>query len=55
MGLRRNMSGGPSQLSQVYKGFQYGYAARKTWADPNVLAPQGLDNMVWTFFRYYQP
>jgi hypothetical protein len=37
------------------QGFQYGYANRKTWADPNGLAPQGLDNMVWTSFRYYLP
>lgn len=37
------------------QGFQYGYAARKTWADPNGLAPQGLDSMVWTSFRYYLP
>jgi hypothetical protein len=37
------------------QGFQYGYAQRQTWADPNGLAPQGLDNMVWTSFRYYLP
>ncbi len=37
------------------QGIQYGYAQRKTWADPNGLAPEGLDNMVWTSFRYYLP
>lgn len=37
------------------QGFQYGYAQRKTWGDPNGLAPQGLDNIVETSFRYYLP
>ncbi|WP_158790367.1 hypothetical protein [Granulicella sp. L60] len=37
------------------QGIQYGYAQRKTWADPNGLAPQGLDNILETSFRYYVP
>ena len=37
------------------QGVQYGYAQRKTWADPNGLAPQGLDNIFETSFRYYLP
>ncbi len=37
------------------QGFQYGYAQRKTWADPNGLAPQGTDNIIETSFRYYLP
>lgn len=37
------------------QGLQYGYAQRKTWADPNGLAPQGTDNIVETSFRYYVP
>ncbi len=37
------------------QGLQYGYAQRKTWADPNGLAPQGTDNIVETSFRYYLP
>ena len=37
------------------QGIQYGYAQRKTWADLNGLAPEGLDNIFETSFRYYLP
>jgi hypothetical protein len=37
------------------QGIQYGYAQRKTWADPNGLAPEGDDNIFETSFRYYLP
>jgi hypothetical protein len=37
------------------QGLQYGFAQRKTWADPNGLAPQGSDNIFETSFRYYLP
>ncbi len=37
------------------QGIQYGYAQRKTWADQNGLAPEGLDNIFETSFRYYLP
>ena len=47
-------------------GTQYSYVTRQTWsgataaptggtATPGVLAPEGLENMVFTSFRYYLP
>ena len=37
------------------QGIQYSYADRIVWATLNGFAPKGIDNMVWTSFRYYIP
>jgi len=51
----------------IYKGdrgrlrqsFQYGYAVREGWSGAAVsginIGAKGIDNMVWTSFRYYLP
>jgi hypothetical protein len=42
-------------------GTQYSYVTRQTWSGansagaPGALSPEGLDNMVFTSFRYYLP
>ena len=42
-------------------GTQYSYLTRQTWSGANsagtagILSPEGLDNMVFTSFRYYLP
>jgi|HubBroStandDraft_6_1064221.scaffolds.fasta_scaffold02468_4 hypothetical protein len=38
-------------------GTQYSYVTRQTWSGvgPGAGAPEGLDNMVYTSFRYYLP
>lgn len=40
---------------RLRQGMQYGYAVRHTWQDVNGAAPKGIDNGVWTSFRYYLP
>jgi len=37
------------------QGIQYSYAERIVWATLDGYAPKGIDNMVWTSFRYYLP
>jgi hypothetical protein len=36
-------------------GTQYSYVTRQTWSGVGGLGPEGLDNMVYTSFRYYLP
>ena len=38
-------------------GTQYSYVTRQTWSGigPGAGTPEGLDNMVFTSFRYYLP
>jgi hypothetical protein len=36
-------------------GVQYSYVDRDTWSGKSGLEPEGLDNMVFTSFRYYLP
>lgn len=36
-------------------GAQYSYVDRNTWSGKTGLEPEGLDNMVFTSFRYYLP
>jgi hypothetical protein len=43
-------------------GLQYAYAVREGWSGaavstngPNGVGAKGIDNMVWTSFRYYLP
>jgi hypothetical protein len=40
---------------RLRQGIQYGYAERQIWADKPGVAPKGIENMVWTSFRYYLP
>ena len=40
---------------RLRQGIQYGYAERQIWADKAGFAPKGIENMVWTSFRYYLP
>ena len=47
---------------RLRQGIQYGYASRQSWSGaavatngPNGVAAKGIDNMVWTSFRYYLP
>jgi hypothetical protein len=36
-------------------GTQYSYVTRQTWSGVGGLGPEGLDNMVYSSFRYYLP
>jgi hypothetical protein len=36
-------------------GTQYSYVTRQTWTGVGGVGPEGLDNMVFTSFRYYLP
>jgi hypothetical protein len=40
---------------RLRQSIQYSYAARDIWADKTGFAPKGIENMVWTSFRYYLP
>jgi hypothetical protein len=40
---------------RLRQGLQYGYSIREGWADLSGVRARGLDNMVWTSFRYYLP
>jgi type II secretory pathway pseudopilin PulG len=47
----------------IYKGdrgrlrqsIQYGYAVREGWSGASGIGAKGIDNMLWTSFRYYLP
>jgi Skp family chaperone for outer membrane proteins len=47
----------------IYKGdrgrlrqsIQYGYAVREGWSGASGIGAKGIDNMIWTSFRYYLP
>jgi hypothetical protein len=40
---------------RLRQGIQYGYAVREGWSSNTILGAKGIDNMVWTTFRYYLP
>lgn len=40
---------------RVQWGIQYSYVDRSTWSGKTGLEPEGLDNMVFSSFRYYLP
>jgi hypothetical protein len=40
---------------RLRQGVQYSYASRVIWANLPGYAPKGIENMVWTSFRYYLP
>ncbi len=47
---------------RVRQSIQYGYASRESWSGavvstngPGGVAAKGIDNMIWTSFRYYLP
>jgi hypothetical protein len=40
---------------RLRQGLQYGYAVREGWSGASGIGAKGIDNMVWTTFRYYLP
>ena len=36
-------------------GLQYSYVTRNTWSGASGIEPHGIDNMVFSSFRYYLP
>lgn len=40
---------------RLRQGIQYSNATREIWANLPGYAPKGIENMVWTSFRYYLP
>ena len=40
---------------RLRQGVQYGYAVREGWSGASGIGAKGIDNMVWTTFRYYLP
>ena len=40
---------------RLRQGLQYGYAVREGWSGASGIGAKGIDNMVWTSFRYYLP
>ncbi len=40
---------------RLRQGIQYSYFTRHAWSGAGSLAPKGIDNGVWTSFRYYLP
>jgi len=40
---------------RVRQGIQYGYAVRQGVSDTTGIAGKGIENMVWTSFRYFLP
>jgi hypothetical protein len=40
---------------RLRQGIQYGYAVRDGMSDKSGVTGKGIDNMVWTSFRYYLP
>jgi Skp family chaperone for outer membrane proteins len=40
---------------RLRQGIQYGYAVREGWSGASGIGAKGIDNMVWTTFRYYLP
>jgi hypothetical protein len=43
------------EKGRVQWGAQYSYVNRATWSGTEGLSPEGVDNMVFTSFRYYLP
>lgn len=42
-------------MGRFRQGIQYSYASRVVWATQDGFAPKGIDNMLFTSFRYYLP
>ena len=40
---------------RLRRGLQYGYGVREGWSGASGIGAKGIDNMVWTTFRYYLP
>jgi hypothetical protein len=40
---------------RLRQSIQYGYAVREGWSGAAGIGAKGIDNMVWTSFRYYLP
>lgn len=40
---------------RLRQSIQYGYAVREGWSGVGGIGAKGIDNMVWTSFRYYLP
>jgi hypothetical protein len=40
---------------RLRQSIQYGYAVREGWSGASGIGAKGIDNMVWTSFRYYLP
>jgi hypothetical protein len=42
---------------RLRQGFQYSYADRQSFSDSEAtpVATKGINNMIWTSFRYYLP
>jgi hypothetical protein len=40
---------------RLRQSIQYGYAVREGWSGAGGIGAKGIDNMLWTSFRYYLP
>lgn len=40
---------------RLRQSIQYGYAVREGWSGASGIGAKGIDNMLWTSFRYYLP
>jgi hypothetical protein len=40
---------------RIRQSIQYGYAVREGWSGASGIGAKGIDNMIWTSFRYYLP
>jgi hypothetical protein len=40
---------------RLRQSIQYGYAVREGWSGVGGIGAKGIDNMIWTSFRYYLP
>jgi len=40
---------------RLRQSIQYGYAVREGWSSNTIPGAKGIDNMIWTSFRYYLP
>jgi hypothetical protein len=40
---------------RLRQSIQYGYAVREGWSGASGVGAKGIDNMLWTSFRYYLP
>ncbi len=40
---------------RLRQSIQYGYAVREGWSGASGIGAKGIDNMIWTSFRYYLP
>jgi hypothetical protein len=42
-------------MGRLRQSIQYAYAERQSYPDAAGIGPKGIDNMIWTSFRYYLP